>query len=168
VDQLFRNHFDDVYRAVAHMLGPSASDADLEDLTQQVFVAAHRSLPRFRGESKPTTWLYGIAYRTVLVFLRSRRRRNRLLSALAHEPAPQKDPQRQVEQRQTLHQLWTLLMRIKPKKRLVFVLYEVEGLSGPEIAAALDIPENTVWTRLHHARRELVRLARSAGMEVSP
>src|SRR5688572_9335750 len=61
VEGLFRSHFADVYRVVGRMLGPSAPRSDIEDLTQQVFLAAHRGWDRFRGESKPSTWLYGIA-----------------------------------------------------------------------------------------------------------
>jgi RNA polymerase sigma-70 factor (ECF subfamily) len=52
-------------------------------------------------------------------------------------------------------QLSQALHSLTPQKRVVIVMAEVEGLSGPEIAQALDIPLGTVWTRLHHARAEL-------------
>jgi RNA polymerase sigma-70 factor (ECF subfamily) len=48
-------------------------------------------------------------------------------------------------------------MRVSPKKRVVYLMHEVEGLSGQEIALALEIPVATVWTRLHHARKELLK-----------
>jgi RNA polymerase sigma-70 factor (ECF subfamily) len=57
-----------------------------------------------------------------------------------------------------LEAVWQCLMRIHPRKRIVYVLFEVEGLSGREIAEALEIKEATVHTRLHHARRELMRM----------
>jgi len=56
-----------------------------------------------------------------------------------------------------------------PKKREVFALFELEGLSGDEIAERLGCPVNTVWTRLHHARAEFVKVARRLGcLEVTP
>lgn len=159
LEQLFRRHFDDVYRIVASLLGPGATDADVEDLTQQVFLAAHRALPQFRGESRITTWLYGIASRVVLTFLRSRRRRKRLREAVevaTRLPRYTRGPEDEVRELQELTRVWRHLMRIDPKKRVVFILYEVEGLSGAEIAQSLGLRDGTVWTRLHYARRELV------------
>lgn len=159
VEELFRNHSDDVHRIVARLLGPGAAPADVEDLVQQVFVAVHRALPRFRGDSKPTTWLYGIASRTVLGHLRGRRRHRRMVETLeamqAVAPAATAHPENEAAQRQALHRVWRALMSIKPKKRVVFILFEIEGLTGKEIADALDIKEATVHTRLYHARREL-------------
>jgi RNA polymerase sigma-70 factor (ECF subfamily) len=158
IHALFTRHFDDVYRMVAHLLGPGAAAADVEDVTQQVFVAAHKALPRYRGEGRPTTWLYGIATRVVLNNLRSWRRRRRLVAALEHslaEPPMAASPEREAEARQELARVWRCLMRVGAKKRVVYVLHVVEGRSGEEIAELLQIPVATVWTRLHHARREL-------------
>jgi len=163
LEGLFRSHADDVFRIVARLMGPGAGDADIEDVTQQVFVAAQRALPRFRGDSTPLTWLYGIATRVVLTHLRSIRRHRRLVGALEAVPPASLDMQRHVEQREELRRVWRVLMRIKPKKRVVFVLHEIEGRSGREIAEALEIKEATVWSRLHHARRELVAGLRKEG-----
>lgn len=162
---LFTRHFDDVYRMVARLLGPGASDADIEDVTQQVFVTTHRARDGYRGEGKVTTWLFGIASRVVLNNLRSWRRHRRLVAALeleAYELGP--SPERGAEAKQELARVWRALLRISPKKRVVYVLHVVEGKSGEEIAAMLDIPVATVWTRLHHARKALdTHLARERG-----
>jgi RNA polymerase sigma-70 factor (ECF subfamily) len=168
LESLFRSHFDDVYRMVGRLLGPGARSADIEDVTQLVFLAAHRALPKFRGESKVTTWLYGIAVRVVLTQLRAWRRHRRLKSALEHEPGVMLravSPDETVAQRQELVRVWSCLMKIKPEKRVVYVLHEVEGLPGAEIAAALGIPVATVWTRLFHARKELNRALARLGAE---
>lgn len=164
VDGLFRAHANDVYRMVASLLGAGASDADIQDLTQQVFLAAYRSHSRFRGECKPQTWLYGIASNTVLTYLRSRRRHKRLVEALELEPNQRfsANLEDNVAKRQELQHVWRCLMKINPKKRIVYVLYEVEGLSGKEIADALKINEATVRTRLHHARKELTEAWRKS------
>ncbi len=159
LEKLFRDHVDDVHRIVARLLGPAASDSDIDDVVQQVFLAVHSALPRFRGDSKVTTWLYGIATRTVLGHLRSGRRHRRMVETLEAMtqvlPSETAHPEAQAERREALQRVWRALMQIKPKKRVVFLLYQVEGLSGREIAEALDLRPATVHTRLYHARREL-------------
>lgn len=160
IERVFRDHFDEVYRVVGHLLGPSAPSSDVDDLTQQVFIAAHRALPGFRGDSKVSTWLYAIASNVVLTHLRSWRRRRRLAKALEElagdgRARSARTPEESLADKQALLQVWSCLLRIKPKKRIVYVLYEIEGLSGAEIAQVLAIPEATVFTRLHHARGEL-------------
>jgi RNA polymerase sigma-70 factor, ECF subfamily len=160
LEELFAAHAEDVSHLVQRLLGPAAGRADVEDLVQQVFLAVHRALPKFRGESKASTWLYGITTRTVYREIRSRSRHRRMVASLEAMlecvPAIEGPYDQVLEKRQELARIWRCLMEIDPKKRIVFVLYEIESLSGREIAAALDIKESTVHTRLFHARRELM------------
>ena len=168
LESLFRAHVGDVYRMVARLLGPQAPVADTEDLVQEVFVAANRGFASFRGDAKPTTWLYGIASRVVLMHLRSSWRRRRLWDAFGtHVVDAVRTTERDVGARDTLRQVWSCLNRLSPQKRVIYLLCDVEGLSGAEAAAALDIPINTVWTRLHHARMDLWRELEAAGVEVT-
>jgi RNA polymerase sigma-70 factor, ECF subfamily len=160
LEGLFRQHADDVHRIVRRLLGLGATQADVDDLVQQVFLAVHRALPSFRGESKTSTWIYGIASRIVLEHLRGWRRYRVMVARLEEEPARVERPDGRLESRDELRRVWRCLMRIKPKKRVVFVLHEIEGLSGPEIAEMLAINEATVRSRLHHARRELMAALR--------
>jgi RNA polymerase sigma-70 factor (ECF subfamily) len=164
LEALFKAHFKDVYRIVRRLLGPGAGHDDIEDLTQQVFVQAHRSLSRFRGESKPTTWLYTIAIRVVFRHLESWRKNRQLRAALEERIGLEtlELAEHRLEQRERLFEAWRLLMKLKPKKRIVFLLHELEGRTGPEIAALLDIPEKTAWTRLFYARKELSALVEGA------
>lgn len=160
LETLFRDHFDDVYRLVGRLLGPGAARADVEDLTQQAFLTAHKALPRYRGEAKPSTWMCGVAARTVMTQMRGWGRQRRMLEALEREPeaGPRGgDLEEHVERRRELHRVWRCLSRMSAKKRVVYILHEIEGMSGASIAEALEIPEATVWTRLYHARRELLR-----------
>jgi RNA polymerase sigma-70 factor, ECF subfamily len=163
-DLLFRRHGKDVVRIVRRLVGPRTSQADVDDLVQQVFIAVHKDVSRFRGESQVTTWLYGIASRTVLMHFRSGRRRARAMEAFAEETRAMEEAVPSAEigfaKKQELEHVWRALEKVRPKKRIVFILHEVEGLSGKEIAAALEINEATVWTRLFHARRELVAALR--------
>ena len=153
MEEVFRLHADDVYRLVARLLGPGADRADIEDLGQQVFMALHVALPKFRGDSKLSTWVYAVTSRVVYRELRNRTRHRRMVDRL--EPPPPSEPVQEI--RLELAQVWRCLMRIDPKKRMVFVLHDIEGLSGPEIAEVLSIKPATVHTRLFYARRELMR-----------
>ena len=67
-----------------------------------------------------------------------------------------------LETKEKQEQLVELLAHLSDKRRVVFVLFEVEGYSGTEISELLDVPLNTVWTRLHHARRDFMRLLANA------
>ncbi len=71
---------------------------------------------------------------------------------------------RHVQQAQAL--LQKILLKMSEKRRVAFVLFEVEGYSGEEMAKLLEIPLATVWTRLYHARQEFFTLAKALGEEV--
>jgi RNA polymerase sigma-70 factor (ECF subfamily) len=130
-----------------------------EDAAQDVFMAVYRSLARFRGEAQLSTWIYRIAARHA-VRMGRRRRVREFLSVLAlREPPPPATPDPS-ERASHLHMLDRMLTRLNPKKRTVFVLFEIEGLKVDEIARVVGCPENTVWSRLHHARSEMLKMAR--------
>lgn len=158
LEELFHRHAGDVHRLVWRLLGPGASAADVEDLSQQIFMAVHKALPRFRGDSKASTWLYGIATRTVYRELRNRTRHRRMVATLETNATLRIEAAlqaRELEHRAELAKVWRCLLALHPKKRIVFLLHELEGLSGREIADRLEINESTVHTRLYYARREL-------------
>src|SRR6185369_17985318 len=88
-----------------------------------------------------------------------RRRLQALLATLLMReppPAPSTDAS---ERTARLHLLDDLLQKLHPKKRMVLVLFEIEGVPVEEIATIVGCPENTVWSRLHHARAELTKMA---------
>jgi RNA polymerase sigma-70 factor (ECF subfamily) len=163
-DELYRRHADSVYRRLGRLVGP---DPDREDLVQQVFLDALRGLPGFRGEAAFSTWLYRIVVNVAQEHLRKRYRRSvisvesfDLDSLLDAEPTPEA----KVRRRQELVMAFTLLDRIKPKKRVAFVLRTVEGLSLDEIASIVGATAPAVGQRVKHAQRELAALwAKRAG-----
>jgi RNA polymerase sigma-70 factor (ECF subfamily) len=130
-----------------------------EDAAQDVFVAVYRGLRQFRGEAQLSTWIYRIAARHASHLGRRRRVRSFLSILPWHEtePEPQPDP---AEKASELRLLDRLLDKLSPKKRMVLVLFEIEGLGVNEIASVMGCPANTVWSRLRHARAELVKAAR--------
>ena len=153
---LYDRHAPQVYRFLS-ALGVVADDR--EDALQEVFVAVFRSLGSFRGEAQLSTWIYRIASRHAGRLGRRRRVRDVLSTLLLREPPPPPPPD-PAERAAEIHFVDRLLGRLSPKKRAVLVLFEIEGLPVDEIARIVDCPENTVWSRLHHALSEMVRLAK--------
>lgn len=157
VDALYRTYRRHVAATVINIVGPGA---DVEDLVHQVFVGVLRGQGSFRGDCSPKTWVYRIAVRTALQEIRRRRRKRWL--RLLNEPealelwADGADLGAQLESRDALRALDGALRRISTKKRAAFVLVDVQGLSLIEAADVLEVPLNTVRSRLGAARRELV------------
>jgi RNA polymerase sigma-70 factor (ECF subfamily) len=160
---LYERHFDFVWRSV-RLLGAPSESAD--DATQDVFLVAHRRLNDFQARSSVRTWLFAIALRVVSDHRRSRRRRLRLLErAHSIEPEPSLTPLDRAVSAQTRGIMLRAIERLRDEQRVVFVLTEIEELSAPEIASALDINLNTVYSRLRAARREIARILQSGSEE---
>ncbi|HMI87336.1 MAG TPA: RNA polymerase sigma factor [Polyangiaceae bacterium] len=138
-------------------------DADLDDLAQEIFVVVRRQLPKFDGTNL-AGWLYRITQRTVkdyregAWYRRALGKRDDDKRALRASIAPQPDPSEVLERRDAIRVLTQLLAQISEAHRTAFILFEIEGYTGEEIAQLEDVPLNTVWTRLHHARKELYML----------
>ncbi len=134
---------------------------DVEDIVQEVFLAAHRKLAGFRGDSSPSTWLY----RITLNVIRHRRRKERWrrwLGGSAAEvagdvAAAEPSPLESADARQASEKLYRALDGMKEKYRTVLILFEIDGLSGDEVAAVTGAKVATVWVWLHRARAELAR-----------
>src|SRR6185312_14550791 len=94
---------------------------------------------------------------------RRRRVRGALMAVFGPAVDPDADvargptPEGQLQQAQAQVQVAKILERMRPKKREVFALFEIEGLSGEEIARRVGCPVDTVWTRLFHARKEFAQ-----------
>jgi RNA polymerase sigma-70 factor (ECF subfamily) len=155
--QLFREHHADVARLAQRMLGRGA---DLEDIVQEVFLQVHRSIRDFRHGARFSTWLYRVTVNVVLMHRRSAKSRPVFGEApdglVAVDRRAYADEQLDRERRvQAFHRL---LDRLSEKKRVVFVLHELEGLAPGEIAKIVGSPVLTVRTRLFYARRELLTM----------
>lgn len=152
-DEVYAAHFDYVYRVVVRLVGR----AHAEDLTQEVFAVVHRRLDEFEGRAKLTTWLFQIAYRVAGAHLRRERVRKVLLGALLLEPEAPPAAER-FDRAEASAALARALERLPWKKRAVLVLHEVEEWPCELIAERMGIPVATVWSRLHHARKDLAAL----------
>jgi RNA polymerase sigma-70 factor (ECF subfamily) len=149
IGELYREHADFVHSVILRLGGP-AMDAD--DLTHEVFLIALRKWASLPPDTDARGWLHGVAAHTVSAARRKAIWRRRL--GLANPPSEPHWLDPDVERRDARAQVYRLVEGISEKKRTVFLLFELEGLSGEEIAALVRAPLKTVWTRLHYARRE--------------
>jgi RNA polymerase sigma-70 factor (ECF subfamily) len=158
---LYREHAQRV-AAWASRLGGPRRGADLEDVVQEVFLRVHRALPGFRGESEVTTWLYRITENVV----RARMRKERLRRFFGLEGGREKDeaedvpslrpsPEGDLEHRQRARMLYDALDRMSDLYRNPFILFEIEGLPGEEVARLVGVKLPTLWVRLSRAREQV-------------
>ena len=148
--QVFSENAPYVWRALRRL---GVSEADVEDVCQEVFLVVHRRLPGFEGRASIRTWLYGICLRAASSYRRRPHRgREEIASTPPEEsiPAPQDDD---LERKRALARLDAALDELDDDKRAVFVLYELEQLTMAEIAEATGCPLQTAYSRLHTARR---------------
>ena len=155
---LYERSRSDVARLVYRMLGARPRAADLEDVIQEVFIQAYKSLKDFRGQSKFSTWLHRVTVNVVLMHRRSARSRPVFADEPPGDPmlrSPDLAPDEDAERRERVRAFGRLLDRLAEKKRIVFVLHELEGMAPADIANIVGAPVLTVRTRLFYARREL-------------
>lgn len=163
---VYRTHFDAVWRTLRRLGVP---EKDATDAAQEVFLVAYRRLSEFEGRSSMKTWLFGIAFR-IAANRRNRgsHRREVMDEGLVEALGVASNLETEMEQRDMLRLLERILDRLPLEQRAVFTLYEMEGLTGDEIAAALGVPPGTVRSRLRLAREAFSAQARAARRELAP
>lgn len=160
---IYRAHVVAVYRRLTRILGPIA---EREDLTQDVFLAVHRSLPRFRGDAQLSTLIHRIAINRAYEHLRRQSRRPiALVEGWLFDElvGPAASPEVVTAAREDLARVFACLARIKPKKRIAVLLRVVDGLSFQEIGQLVDATPETVAKRIQHGQRELDALLAKGG-----
>ena len=160
---IYRNHVVAVYRRLTRILGPIA---EREDLTQDVFLAVHRMLPEFRGDAKLSTLIHRIAINRACEHLRRQSTRPTTLtdtSFFDEIVGPSHSPEHQTAAREELARVFACLARIKPKKRIAFLLRVVDGLSVAEFGELVDAAPEAVAKRVQHGQRELDALLARGG-----
>jgi RNA polymerase sigma-70 factor (ECF subfamily) len=151
-EAVYRRHFRRVYRWIARI----APGMDAEDLSQEVFLVVHRRLPEFEGNARITTWLFQITYHVVGSHLRRRRNDLRLLHPSSWLPSRRPpEPFEELALEREARALRSAIEDLDLKHRSVLVLFELEEWPGKDIAETLQIPLETVYSRLHYARRKL-------------
>lgn len=159
--------YDDMAQPLRRALSRLAwHGADVDDLLQEVFIVALKRPDQLLTATSPKAWLYGVAVRVAA----AARTRHRVRSFLGLESADhiaddKQSPFDDVTTREAKAKVHRALGTLSSKRRDALVLFELEGLTGPEIAEALGIPLKTVWTRLHHARKDFEQRLIQEGRE---
>ena len=136
-------------------LDPGIDSGEVDDLAHETFFVLRNTAGRYQEQGQLKSWLCGIAARRLRDARRTRRKRGQLLElygrkALEGNTAPRPD-----EQAAAREQLGRALSALNPDQREVLVLHHMEGLSAEQIGLSLRISTNTVWTRLHRARKAM-------------
>jgi RNA polymerase sigma-70 factor, ECF subfamily len=153
-EAIYRAHSGRLYSVACRMVG---NPADAEDLLQEIFLAAHRKLESFRGESALGTWLFRLATNLCLDHLRSRAARtSQVTGTLDDEPGLADAGSRRFAERTVAKMdLERALAQLPEGCRTAFVLHDVEGLEHKEVADMLGIAEGTSKSQVHKARLRL-------------
>jgi len=159
---------------IRHPDGPSLSDHDAEDATQETFLAAFRNLRGFRGEAKVSSWLHRIAVNQCI----TRQRRAKVRSESALDDEQEKDatnfaaalslsPARVTEAAQVTVAVRRAVNSLPVELRQIVVMKEFEELTFREISEALDLPLSTVKSRLYTALKQLQMKLNRFGSEAA-
>lgn len=162
-DDLVRRYQRRIY-ALAYNMTSNREDAD--DIAQETFSKAYRSLKRFHGRSSFYTWLYAIASNLSLNLLRKRKRRPQASLDALDEEGFTNDPAfaddgiladipRRVRAREIQQKLNDCLLMLSEDHRAVVTMHDIEGVPHGDIARILGVSEGTVRSRLFYARRLL-------------
>lgn len=158
-DTIYREHGGRVLGAIRAVLGPSD---EIEDLVQIAFLEIYRCLDRFEGRSKLSTWVYRIAVNIALQHIRKKKRRRWLVLGSTGEEVVREsaglNEEARIADRQMLEKVFAAVTKLSEKKRVVWTLHEIEGLSPQQISEILEVPFNTVRSRLLASRRDLMDL----------
>ncbi len=150
-ERLYELHAARMKSLAFHLLG---SRPDAEDAVQETFLKVHRAVRTFEGNSKMSTWIYRILLNSCYDVIRKRER-------LAENPPPSEF---RVDSKLPLRvALERALNLLGERQRIVFLLFEVEGLKHSEIAAILEVPEGTSRSWLFEAKCQLKRLLTGGG-----
>jgi RNA polymerase sigma-70 factor, ECF subfamily len=155
---LYQDYAGLIERWVIRLAGPGV---DAEDVVQEVFLVVQRRLHEWRGEAKITTWLYRITEHVVHRQLRKQRVR-RWLRGLAGDfaaemPTDRLSPVEELQRKHAARTVYRALDGLERKQRAILILFEIDGLTGEEIAALTGTKIATVWVQLHRARARFLK-----------
>lgn len=161
---LMRAYYEPIFRLVQSII---RDEHAARDVSQEVWLTVWRSLGKFRGDAKFSTWVHSIAVRRAIDHLRGRQRWTRRFlpflsgdsdgGAGTPEPVADENPRDALDQRERASRFERAIESLPSKHRAVLALREIQGLSYDDIARSLDVRRGTVMSRLFHARRLLAQ-----------
>jgi RNA polymerase sigma-70 factor (ECF subfamily) len=156
---LYRDHFDFVFRNLRRL---GVQSAQVDDAVQETFLVALKHIDKYVDGSSGKAWLFAITLRVAFNFRRSQTRKRSRLAAVrafgASTPTTHPDPFERAANAEAARVLHAFLDDLDEDKRTVFIMAELEQMSAPEIATALDLNLNTVYARIRIARQAFARV----------
>lgn len=165
-DELVTRYRGKVYAMIYHMV---RNEQDAWEISQEAFVRAWKSLPRFKARSSFYTWLYRIASNSAIDWLRRQKPQSAgefddeniaLTPMVGQDVSPQAEPspEENIHRRDIIRRIEKALDQLSEEHRTVILLKEVEGLAYKEIAEVVGCSIGTVMSRLFHARKKMQTL----------
>ena len=151
-EKLYKAYAPGLFRYLFSMVGDAGA---AEELTNDVMVAAWKGAASFRGESRASTWLFGIAHHKALNELRRKQPVTVDVEKAIEVAAAGEGPEEVVQRRSVEQSVRGALQQLSPEHRAVVELTFYQGLSYEEIAGIMQCPVNTVKTRMFYARKKL-------------
>jgi RNA polymerase sigma-70 factor (ECF subfamily) len=148
---LFEAHFDYVWNTLRRL---GVREADLEDLVHDVFLKVHQHRADYDPSRPFKPWAFSFAYRVAADYRRLARHRVEVFEGQKEAADPGATPERQLQAAQDWQLVHAALDSVSLQRRAVFVMHDIDGESAPQIAGALGIPLNTVYSRLRVARQD--------------
>lgn len=168
-EQLVTRYQNKIMGYAARML---SDHSEAEDVAQETFIKAYRSLDSFRGESLFSTWIYRIATNLCIDRLRKKKRRPQQAYSLDEPLDPEEEkgtrevpdfstePMQNLEREELRRRVREMMAEMPEKQRAVLVMCDMQGMAYEDIARVLNVPIGTVKSRLFHARADLGRRLR--------
>lgn len=151
--EIYRGYFDFVWSSTRRL---GVALESLDDVVQEIFIVIHARLHTLERSDALRSWIYGIVRRTVSTYHRTRRAKEEPpVTGMAEDeiyPSRPLTPSELAEQSDQVKLLWALLGELDAPKREVFILSEIEQMTVPEIAEAIEVPVNTVYSRLRASK----------------
>lgn len=154
---IFRAEFSYVWNTLTRL---GIRDSDLEDVAHDVFCQVHRQLLTYDATRPLRPWLFGFAFRLASDDRRRARHRLELVGTETERASPVPAADEQLISAEDRRLIEAALRQVPLERRAILMLHEIEGESIPTIAAALDLPLNTAYSRLRLARADLLAAVR--------
>jgi RNA polymerase sigma-70 factor (ECF subfamily) len=158
-DEVYRQHFPYVWRSLRRL---GVAPADIEDLTHEVFVVVHRKLAEFDARRPIKPWLFGIAFRLASEDRRRARRRFEISMPSVERAGGALGADALIESDERRRLVLECLQTLDVAQRGVLILLDIDGEAAADVAAAMNIPLPTVYSRLRVARRNFAAAVRRA------
>lgn len=166
--RVFDTEFEYVRRSLARL---NAAPSDVEDLAQDVFMSVHRAFESYDPDRPVRPWLFAFVIRVMANYRRLARHREERLTDRVPDQAAEDDPEEALLSRRRRSRLLEALATLPLERASALVMFDMDGMPAPEVAEALEVPINTVYSRVRKAREELRaalhRIALQQG-EISP